>query len=200
MSFRSAMCNRQLRTAGGVSQRLAVVPRSRFPSPLRRRKRKPRWLLVPSYVRKRSQVVIKHELGQVLSVIELVSPGNKHAPIELQRIVSKSVDLIHQGIHVLLVDPFPPTPRDPQGLANLIWYELDESQELPFREERPLSATAFQSQPQPIAHISTFAVGDPVPPMPVFLIDDRYVTLPLEESYERVWTALPRPIKGIFTG
>lgn len=69
----------------------------------------------PNYVRKKSQIVVKHELGHVISVIELVSPGNKHSQVEVGRLVQKSASLIHEGINLLVIDPFPPTLRDPQG-------------------------------------------------------------------------------------
>jgi len=151
-----------------------------------------------SYVRKKSQIVIKHELGHVISVIELVSPGNKHSKVEMERLVKKSAALIHEGINLLVIDPFPPSPRDPEGIANLIWHEIDVTSSLPFSADRPLVATAFQSNPAPIAHINRFSVGDPIPPMPVFLIQDRYVTLPLEQAYQKVWSALPGPIRRVF--
>lgn len=152
----------------------------------------------PSYVRKKSQIAIKHEMGHVVSVIELVSPGNKHAQAEIDRLVSKASALIHEGIHLLVVDPFPPTPRDPQGISNLIWHEIDVTQEIPCSAERPLMAASIQAKPMPIAHVNRFAVGDPIPPMPVFLIEDRYVTLALEETYQQVWSALPQPIQNVF--
>ncbi|MEZ6127788.1 MAG: hypothetical protein R3C59_03840 [Planctomycetaceae bacterium] len=152
----------------------------------------------PDYVRRKSQIVIKHELGHVISVIELVSPGNKHSQVEIGRLVQKSAAMIHEGINLLVVDPFPPTPRDPQGIANLIWDEIDSSSDLPFSEDRPLVASSFQARPTPIAYFSRFRAGDPIPPMPVFLVEDRYVTLPLEETYQKVWSALPMPIRRIF--
>lgn len=151
-----------------------------------------------SYVRKKSQIVIKHELGRVISVIELVSPGNKHSRVEIGRLVEKSAALIHEGINLLVIDPFPPSPRDPEGIANLIWHEIDASSELSFFADRPLVATSFQANPAPIAYFNRFSVGDRIPPMPVFLIEDRYVMLPLEETYQKVWSALPLPIRRIF--
>lgn len=151
-----------------------------------------------NYIRRKSQIVIKHELGHVISVIEWVSPGNKHSQAEIARLVQKSASMIHEGINLLVIDPFPPTPRDSEGIANLIWDQIDVSSALPFDADRPLVATSFQSRPSPIAHFSRFCAGDPIPPMPVFLIEDRYVTLPLEETYQKVWSALPVPIRRIF--
>ncbi len=151
-----------------------------------------------SYVRKKSQIVIKHELGHVISVIELVSPGNKHSRSEMERLVNKAVELIQSGVHLLVVDPFPATLRDPQGIANLIWYEIDSTQELPYDSKRPLMAASFQAKPTPVVHLNRFSVGDVIPDMPVFLIEDRYVSLPLEATYQQVWELLPQPIRRIF--
>ncbi len=151
-----------------------------------------------NYVRKKSQIVVKHELGQVISVIELVSPGNKHSRSEMDRLVNKSVELIESGVNLLVFDPFPATSRDPQGIASLIWHEIDSTQELPYDSNRPLIAASFQAKPAPVVHLDRFSVGDAIPEMPVFLIEDRYVSLPLEETYQQVWTLLPQPIRRIF--
>lgn len=150
------------------------------------------------YVRKKSQVVIKHELGHVISVIELVSPGNKHSQLEIERLTKKSASMIHDEINLMVIDPFPPTPRDPDGIANLIWREIDATRQLEFSAARPLVTTSFQANPAPIAHFNCFSVGALIPPMPIFLIEDRYVMLPLEETYQKVWSALPVPIRRIF--
>ncbi len=113
----------------------------------------------PNYVRKKSQIVVKHELGHVISVIELVSPGNKHSQVEIGRLVQKSASLIHEGINLLVIDPFPPTLRDPQGIANLISDEIDASCDLPFSADRPLVATSFQARPAPIRSLQSILCG-----------------------------------------
>ena len=34
-------------------------------------------------------------------------------------------ELLKNGVHVLVVDLFPPSPRDPQGIHKAIWDEID---------------------------------------------------------------------------
>ncbi|QEH33864.1 hypothetical protein OJF2_23950 [Aquisphaera giovannonii] len=72
------------------------------------------------YARKVDRVAIRHRHGQVVSVIEIVSPGNKSGRSALRTFVEKSADLIERGVHVLVVDLFPPTRRDPQGIHKAI--------------------------------------------------------------------------------
>ena len=72
-----------------------------------------------------------------MSVVEIVSPGNKSSRTALG-VREKSADLIGKGIHLMVVDLFPPTKRDPQGMYKAIWDEfVDEDFELP--AGKPLS-------------------------------------------------------------
>jgi hypothetical protein len=87
---------------------------------------------IERYARKASWIVVRHELGEVLAVIEIVSPGNKDSRHAIRSLVDKSVELLFEGINLLVVDPLPPTPRDPQGIHPLIWGEVtDQPFELP---------------------------------------------------------------------
>src|SRR5207248_5544979 len=62
-------------------------------------------------------VVIRHASGhQVIAVVEIVSPGNKSSRHGLRAFVDKAEELLRAGIHLLVVDLFPPGPRDPQGV------------------------------------------------------------------------------------
>ena len=59
-----------------------------------------------------------------MAVIEIVSPGNKSSKAAIRTFVDKAVQFLRQGVHLLIIDLFPPTPRDPQGLHKLIWDEI----------------------------------------------------------------------------
>ena len=52
--------------------------------------------------------------------MEIVSPGNKISRAALSRFVEKTVEFIEKGVHVLVVDLFPPSSRDPQGIHKAI--------------------------------------------------------------------------------
>ena len=62
----------------------------------------------------------------MVAIIEIVSPGNKHSKDALRKFVSKAVEFLDQGVHLLIVDLFPPTKRDPNGIHRAIWDEISE--------------------------------------------------------------------------
>jgi len=66
------------------------------------------------------------------TVIEVVSPGNKDTRAAIQDFVEKTIDFLRAGVHVLIVDLYPPTLRDPQGIHRLIWDQIGER---PFSDE-----------------------------------------------------------------
>ena len=76
------------------------------------------------YAARANRIVIRHHLGRIVAVIEIVSPGNKDTRKALHDFVEKTVEFLQAGIHVLVVDLFPPTPRDPQGIHQAIWDEI----------------------------------------------------------------------------
>ncbi|HEX8202008.1 MAG TPA: DUF4058 family protein [Isosphaeraceae bacterium] len=63
--------------------------------------------------RKANRVTVLHRRGDVVAVVEIVSPGNKDSQSELSAFVEKAKALIQQDIHLLVVDLFPPTKRAP---------------------------------------------------------------------------------------
>lgn len=147
------------------------------------------------YAEKANRIVIKHRLGRVLAVIELVSPGNKSSRHALRALVEKLANLLRERVNLLVIDPFPPSPRDPQGLHALLWNEVaDQSFVLP--DDRPLTIAAYQAEPIKTAYIEPTAVGLPLPTMPLFLAGESYILLPLEESYHATWASLPPPLRA----
>jgi len=148
------------------------------------------------YARKANRIVVRHELGEVLAVIEIVSPGNKDSQHAIRSLVEKSADLLFRGINLLILDPLPPGPRDPQGIHPLIWNEItDQPFELP--ADRPLTFVAYQAEPIKTAYVEPIAVGSPLPDMPLFLLRDRYVNVPLESTYQDTWKVLPTELKRL---
>jgi hypothetical protein len=151
---------------------------------------------IERYARKASWIVVRHELGEVLAVIEIVSPGNKDSRHAIRSLVDKSVELLFEGINLLVVDPLPPTPRDPQGIHPLIWGEVtDQPFELP--ADRPLTIVSYQAEPIKTAYVEPIAVGWPLPAMPLFLQGEYYVDLPLEQTYQETWDVLPKELRRL---
>ncbi|MFO0893188.1 MAG: DUF4058 family protein [Isosphaeraceae bacterium] len=148
------------------------------------------------YAHKADRITVRHRHGEVVAVIEILSPGNKASISELRAFVQKASSLIQQGVHLLVVDLFPPTARDPQGIHKAIWDELDEeTAELP--AERPLVVASYDAGPPQTAYVENLAVGDTLPEMPLFLRPEFYVPVPLELTYATSWDAFPGVLKRL---
>lgn len=148
------------------------------------------------YARKANRIVIRHPLGKVVAVIEIVSPGNKDSRNSLRSFVDKAVTFLWNGIHLLIVDLFPPSIRDPQGIHKAIWDEMaDQPFELP--HDKPLTCVSYDASNGIEAHIEPIAVGMPLPTMPLFLEQDLYVLVALEATYAATWEVCPDPIREL---
>lgn len=148
-----------------------------------------------------NRIAIRHRLGEVVCMIELVSPGNKSGRAVLRQFVEKTIDFLQQGIHVLVIDILSPTPRDPQGMHKVIWDEIDEEPfELP--TDKPLTLAAYVAG-DPRADIATTAyvelvgIGDALPDMPAYLNRDSYVPVPLEATYQAAWQTCPADFREL---
>jgi hypothetical protein len=148
-----------------------------------------------AYARKANRVTVRHPDGDVIAVIEIVSPGNKDSRHAVRAFARKAVAFLHAGVHLLIVDLFPPGPRDPQGVHKLIWDRLrEEPFELP--ADKPLTLAAYAVGTEVVAYVEPVAVGDVLPDMPIFLTGDRYVPCPLEATYQATWDVFPAVLKG----
>jgi hypothetical protein len=148
------------------------------------------------YVRKADRIVVRHRHGEVVAVVEIVSPGKKASAYALRAFVEKSAELIDQGIHLLVIDLFPPGKRDPQGIHKAIWDEFVE-EEFERPDDKPLTLASYDAQPLPIAYVEPVAVGDVLPDMPIFLRPGKHVPAPLEATYQTAWTFFPSPLKRL---
>jgi hypothetical protein len=149
------------------------------------------------YARKADRIAIRHGLGRVVAMIEVVSPGNKDSRHAIASFVAKAVDFIRNGIHFLVVDPFPPGPRDPDGIAQAIWDQLVGEPLTTRPEDEPVTVAAFDAGEPLTAYVESVAVGDSLPDTPLFLDPGWYVNVPLEETYRARWDVTPRPIRDL---
>ncbi len=149
------------------------------------------------YVRKADRIAVRHRHGQIVAVVEIVSPGNKASQNELRAFVERTANLIAQGVHLLVIYLFPPSKRDPQGIHKAIWDEfIEEEFELP--ADQPRTLAAYNAGPPPVAYVESVAVGDTLPDMPIFLKPDFYVPAPLEATYRTTWEDFfPAPMKRL---
>lgn len=168
---------------GGVA--LDVPPRVRFVTRTE----------AAGYARKANRITVRHPDGPVVAVLEIVSPGNKDSRHAIRAFARKAVEFLLAGVHLLIVDLFPPSRRDPQGIHKVIWDRLtDEPFALP--PDKPLTLAAYSAGTETVAYIEPVAVGDPLPDMPLFLTADCHVPCPLEATYQTAWDQFPTPLKG----
>ncbi len=148
------------------------------------------------YAEKANRVTVRHRHGEVVAVIEIVAPGNKGSKAEFKAFIEKASSLLRQRVHLLLIDLFPPTPRDPQGIHKTLWDEFEEEDfELP--ADKPLTLAAYDAGPPQTAYVDYVGVGDALPDMPIFLRPETYVNAPLEATYQAAWDHFPAPLKKL---
>jgi Protein of unknown function (DUF4058) len=136
------------------------------------------------YLAKRRTLVIRHATGdRIVALVEIVSPANKHNRGAVQDFVDKVLAALRDGIHVLVIDPFPPSRHDPQGIHGLLWEELGEPHYEP-PTDKPLTLVSYCIEPT--------RVGLPLTEMPLFLTKTHYVGMPLEATYMQTWAGVPQ--------
>lgn len=147
------------------------------------------------YARKANRITIHHPDGDVVAVIEIISPGNKDSRHAILSFARKATEFLQGGVHLLIVDLFPPSRRDPQGIHKVIWDRLqDEPFTLP--PDKLLTLAAYTAGSEMVAYVEPVAVGDRLPDMPIFLTPHFYVPCPLESTYQTAWEQFPAPLKG----
>jgi hypothetical protein len=150
------------------------------------------------FAQRGNRITIRHPLGRVVCVIEIVSPGNKSSRSALRSFVEKTVEFLRQGVHLLVIDLFPPSSRDPQGIHKAIWDEIeDQTFELP--PDKPFTLAAYVAAIPKIAYVEPIGVGDTLPDMPAYLDVDSYVPVPLEATYQATWETCPEEMRNAVT-
>lgn len=148
------------------------------------------------YAARANRLTIRHRHGDVVAVVEIVSPGNKASRSEFRAFVDKSVELIRYGIHLLVIDLFPPGPRDPRGIHKAIWDDFEE-EEIELPPDKPLTLASYDAGPMHTAYVEFVAVGDVLPDMSLFLQPKYYVPAPLETTYQATWALFPALLKPL---
>lgn len=147
-----------------------------------------------SYTRLQRRMVIRHTSGdRVVAMIEIVSAGNKASAYAWQSVMNKSLAALSRGVHLLVLDAYPPTPRDPGGFHGSLWGQLTgEEYAAPADADRTLAA--YLAGPTKKAYVEPVAVGQALRDMPLFLAPDEfsYVEVPLEATYQAAYSGVPR--------
>jgi hypothetical protein len=166
---------------GGVAVR-AMPPRMRLTAEA----------TMDEYVVKRRTLVIRHASGdRVVALLEIMWPGNKSARHALRAFVEKAVEALYRGYHLLIIDLFPPSRRDSNGIHGAIWSELSDA---PFVQpaDEPLTLASYSAGLRKCAYVEPTAVGRALPDVPLFLEPEAYVNVPLERTYQAAYRGVPR--------
>ena len=144
------------------------------------------------YRRKQTSIAIRHVSGdRIVAMIEIVSPGNKSSRHAMRSFVEKAAELLGRGVHLLIVDLFPPGPRDPHGIHAAVWDEFAGQEYMP-PADKPLTVAAYETALSIRTYVQPVAVGDALPDMPLFLQPNGCVQAPLEATYQTAFAAMPR--------
>lgn len=147
--------------------------------------------------RKQRQIAIRHTSGdRIVALIELVSPGNKSNDGSFMAFVDKAVASLQTGYHLLIVDLFPTTPRDPSGIHGEIFKSFG-VESVPFDPSEPLTLAADSSGASIRTYVEPTAVGHELIDMPLFLTPERYVNVPLEQTYTSAYRGVPQRWKAV---
>lgn len=155
---------------------------------------------IPTARGSRRTLTIRHVSGhRMIALIEIISPANKDRASHVAEFVDKAEAAFWHGVHLLLVDLFPPGRYDPQGMHAAIWERYDdEPYRLPPRDV--LTLASYAAGPAPEAYLQHLAVGTPLTEMPLFLTAERYINVPLEATYQAAFHGLPAFWRDVLEG
>ncbi len=152
------------------------------------------------YLAKRRSLAIHHASDdRLVALIEILSPGNKHSRRTLDDLLDKLIAVLREGLHLLVVDLFPPGRRDPDGIHGLMWeYLAGEAWQPP--PDLKLTLAAYCSKTPIAAYVEPTSVGRVLPEMPLFLTTEYYVNIPLEDTYMAAWRGVPDRWQRVIEG
>jgi Protein of unknown function (DUF4058) len=150
---------------------------------------------------RRRTLAIRHVSDhRLIALLEIVSPANRDRVYSIETFAGKAVSALRSGIHLLLVDLFPPGLCGPQGMHYIIHQFLDPFAEPDLSADEPLTLAGYVAGPRVEAYLEHVAVGSVLPEMPLFLRPDRYVNLPLEATYQEAYRGMPEFWRSVLEG
>lgn len=145
-------------------------------------------------------VTIRHvSIHQMVAIVDIILSGNKNNPNGLNAFIRKAREVLAAGIHLLLIDLFPPSPRDPQGIHRAVWGE-DRGSDDTLPEDTLLTCVSYIGGADAEAFVELVSVGNALPDMPLFLTPEVYVSVPLETTYQAAWEGMPAYWREVLTG
>ena len=136
-----------------------------------------------AYAARASRLAIKRNLDhRLVALLEVASPGNRDRAEAVDRFADKLAAAIGDGVHAVLIDLHPPTRFAPAGLHAAVVDRLGADAYDP-PPGKPLCAAGYRAGRDRRAYVRPLAVGDAPPAVPLFLSPDRYLSVPLADTY-----------------
>jgi hypothetical protein len=141
----------------------------------------------PAVFPDRFEVLVYRNAGgkQLVAAIELISPGNKDCDETRDAFVAKVVSYLHEEIGVIVIDVV--TERR----ANL-HNQIARAMRMPGTVQLPPGTDLYAASYRPVVRageaevdvwVAAFAVGDPLPTLPLRLVADYFVPVDFEAAY-----------------
>ncbi len=174
--------------AEGVRKQFVVQwHRSQLPSPAVS-------FINPTFPDDAKDLTIRTASGKVVSVIELTSPGNKDAQKKADAYAINSVSYLQRGINYLVIDVLPPTnfvDTFHNSIAALL-----EGDRLTPPGGRPFYIISYNvrivaGDVRMEVYPHWLRLGEILPQVPLFLIDDLYIKVDLESTFMEAVERLP---------
>ncbi len=141
------------------------------------------------------QIYNAEEERQLVAVIEIVSPANKDRPDKRRAFVGKCAALLRKGVAVSIVDVV--TVRHANLYAEVMAFVGHPDPTLGAEPPATYAASCRWVSGERRARLEAWAhplaVGEPLPPLPIWLADEVSVVFDLERSYEQACTDLSFP-------
>ena len=145
------------------------------------------------YAGRANRIVVKHHLGRIIAVIEIMSPGNKDSRAAL-RLRGQGHRFPAPRRSRSARRSFSPTVRDPFGMHKVIWDEIHE-EDFAFPAGKDRILASYETGGERVAYVEPIAVGDLLPDMPLFLANGIDIKVPLESTYCAAWEASPEEMR-----
>ncbi len=139
--------------------------------------------------KKKSVAVHRRTDHRTVAILDILTPGNKCSRGTVELFGKQYRGVLEPGCNLDVLDLFPPTKHDPKGIHSIIY--SNDAGEYKFDPTHSLTCAAYVGGADAQAFVEPVAVGDVLPDLPLFLMSDQYVQVPLESTYLRAFEALP---------
>jgi Protein of unknown function (DUF4058) len=152
-----------------------------------------------AYRRKKNSVVVRTaEDDELVALVDVLCPVDKGCRHALHSLVAKAAELLDRQAHLLLIDLHPPGRHDPGGIHRAVWEHLTGLEVA--APDQPLTIASYQGGPVMSGYVTSVAVGDVLPDMPLFLCGMNHVRVPLEATYRAGYGEVPRRWRRVVEG